>query len=113
SGIGRRGTQGARVSGTGIARTFNAEYSRLYMGGAFKGPGNSPFRVYNAINGIEVRMQTVGDGRFYMAGQDPTAGLVTAFSGSAVTIPVLGDRWYYLEMMAHVTTSSIDVIFRI
>jgi hypothetical protein len=115
-GVGRRGTNAALVNGGGIFKTFDAEYPTLYVGGAFKNPQNQPFHLYNIITGVAVGMQTAGDGRLYMIGQDPTAGLFTAFSGSAATPPILGDRFYYLEMKAVIVPSNptqITVQFRI
>ena len=114
AGLGRRGTAGAVVAGTGISKTFDAEYGVLYAGGAFKCPGNSPFKFDNVLSRIELRMQCVGDGRFIVAGSDPTDPSwfpVWPFTG--VTPPILNDRWYYLEMMAQVTPSSYSAILRI
>src|ERR1035437_3795832 len=99
AGTGRRGTAGAVVEATGISKTFNGEDSTLYVGGAFKNPGNSPFKFTNALSGIRLEMHCVGDGRFVVGGTDPTDPSwfqVWPFTG--VTPPILADRWYYLEM---------------
>ena len=48
AGAGRRGTAGAVVEGSGFSKTFDSEYGTLYVGGAFKNPGNSPLRLRNA-----------------------------------------------------------------
>src|ERR1035437_3038911 len=114
AGTGRRGTAGAVVEATGISKTVNGEYGTLYVGGAFKNPGNSPFRLTNALSGIRLEMHCVGDGRFVVAGSDPTDPSwfpVWPFTG--VTPPILADRWYYLEMKAAVTPASYSVVFRI
>lgn len=112
AGAGRRGGAAITLTGTGIIKTFDSEYTTLYMGGAFKSPA-SPFKVYNTLSGVSVQMHAIGDGRYYMVGVDPSAPLVQNFGGNDVTPPILGDRWYYLEMKAVCTSTTISVIFRI
>src|ERR1035437_9227288 len=112
-GTGRRGTNGAQISGVGISKTFNSEYSTLYAGAAFKNIGNAPFIFSNALSGVGIGLNAVGDGRLKLTGIDPT---ITNFSPqlwSGVTPPILSDRWYYIEMMVSITPTTASAIVRI
>ena len=118
AGGGRRGTNGAIIEDSGISKTFNNEYGTLYVGGAFKNPGNSLIKLSNTLSGIQVALNTVGDGRLKMTGGsthgDPTNGSwFPPDMWNGVTPPILNDRWYYIEMKAESTGSGINVIVRI
>jgi hypothetical protein len=112
-GTGRRGTNGAQVYGIGIYKTFNYEYSTFYAGAAFKNVGNNQLKFYNAINNINIALTDVGDGRLSLYGTDPTIGNFSPQLWSGVTPPILSDRWYYIEMMACVTPTTMSAIVRI
>jgi hypothetical protein len=112
-GTGRRGTNGAQVSGIGIYKTFNYEYSTFYAGAAFKNVGNGLLRFYNTISNINIVLDAVGDGRLMLSGTDPTVGNFSPQLWSGVTPPILSDRWYYIEMMACVTPTTMSAIVRI
>src|SRR5216684_2951219 len=84
--VGRRGTQATQVGGGASLNLSPSTYGSLYVGGAWKNPGNMPFRVSSLVSGAMVGMQFVNDGRFVMAGTDPTA-LFQAFTGSQTTPP--------------------------
>lgn len=114
AGGGRRGTAGAIIVSTGIFKTFSDEYSTLYVGGAFKNPGGALFKFTNALSGVNVALTTIGDGRLYVVGSDPTNG--SWFPPQlwfGVTPPLLSDRWYYIEMKAVIGPSTSSVIVRI
>jgi hypothetical protein len=112
-GAGRRGTQAALLDPNlkTVALT-PLTLGTLYMGGAYKDPANTPFRVTNLVSGAMAGMQCAGDGRFYMIGIDPTA-LFQSFVGSNATPPILGGRYYYLEFRADITPNNISVEMRI
>ena len=111
---GRRGTNGASVFANGIIKTFNAEYGTLYAGAAFMNPGNALFKFTNALSGLNVALNTVGDGRLQILGTDPTnPNLFPPPLWPAVTPPILNGRWYYIEMMAAVSMNGITVSVRI
>jgi len=110
SGLGRRGTNGAVLQGNGAFKTFDQEYSVITCGAAVLGAGTSIFSLYNLLSGVTVTLQTIGDGRLKLVGNDPTGG--GAFTIGA-TLPILSNAWHYIELQASVSSAGVSIIVHI
>ena len=103
-GGGRRGNNCLNGGNGAISKTFDGEYSTLCCGSASKHNTNgTPLSLSNSISGISCGMRQVGDGRFVMA--------THVGFGTAVSPPILFDRWFYLEMKVVVTPTTISADF--
>jgi len=104
--VGRRGTNGAILEGLGAFKTFDNEYGLIYCGAAVLGAGQSIFSLYNLISGVNITLQTVGDGRLKVSGTDPTVGGNFTIGAS---LPILSNAWHYIEMKASVSSAGVSV----
>jgi hypothetical protein len=114
AGQGRRGTAGGVVQGLGMYKTFDSEYSTLWVGAAVLGPGSTIFSLYNLFSGVNVALKTLGDGRMFLSATDPTnPSFAPPVLFSGISTPLLSGIWYYIEMEAAVSSTGISVVVKV
>ena len=102
------GRTGNGIEGSSInlpGKTFNAEYTKMTMGVAYKTPAfaNHIMQFKNVTNSVQVGLANVGDGRLKLTWSSNGVGNIEGPPSSWV-MPAL--EWHYFEMQFEITAGA-------